>query len=97
MLFRSGTTANGEQVHGKCSPSDGAAVDGRGFFQCAMNGDTSLPQNSRSNAAPTSVTRLMVTSIFGTASLTLFALSSARKPSVDPDENGLKSSLALVM
>jgi hypothetical protein len=29
------TTANGEEVHGKCSPSDGAVVDGRGFFECA--------------------------------------------------------------
>ena len=29
------TTANGAEVHGKCSPSDGAVVDGRGFFECA--------------------------------------------------------------
>eukprot|EP00315_Gephyrocapsa_oceanica_P039925 CAMPEP_0185473070 /NCGR_PEP_ID=MMETSP1366-20130426/1220_1 /TAXON_ID=38817 /ORGANISM="Gephyrocapsa oceanica, Strain RCC1303" /LENGTH=97 /DNA_ID=CAMNT_0028079907 /DNA_START=155 /DNA_END=445 /DNA_ORIENTATION=- len=51
----------------------------------------------RRGGAAASVTRLMVTSIFGTASLTLFAFNSARKPSVDPDENGLKSSRALVM
>ena len=31
-----GTTVNGGQpVHGKCSPSDGALVDARGFFECA--------------------------------------------------------------
>ena len=31
-----GTTVNGGvPVHGKCSPSDGAAVDARGFFECA--------------------------------------------------------------
>ena len=28
------TTANGEEVHGKCSPKDGAVLDGRGFFEC---------------------------------------------------------------
>ena len=29
------TTANGVEIHGRCSPSDGAVVDGRGFFRCA--------------------------------------------------------------
>ena len=29
------TTANGHKVHGRCSSSDGAEVDGRGFFECA--------------------------------------------------------------
>ena len=30
------TTVNGDhEVHGRCSPSDGAVVDGRGFFECA--------------------------------------------------------------
>ena len=29
------TTANGVEVHGKCSPADGAPIDGRGFFECA--------------------------------------------------------------
>ena len=28
------TTANGKELHGKCSPLDGAEVDGRGFFEC---------------------------------------------------------------
>ena len=30
-----GTTANGETVHGKCSPSGEADLDSRGFFECA--------------------------------------------------------------
>ena len=29
------TTANGVEVHGKCSPLDGAVVDEDGYFQCA--------------------------------------------------------------
>ena len=29
------TFANGEKVHGRCTPLDGIAVDGRGFFECA--------------------------------------------------------------
>ena len=29
------TTANGVVVHGKCSPMDGAVVDGTGMFECA--------------------------------------------------------------
>ena len=28
------TTVNGVEIHGKCSPLDGAVVDGRGFFEC---------------------------------------------------------------
>ena len=42
-----GTTANGELVHGKCSPSDGAVVDGRGFFECARN--VALPPSETSS------------------------------------------------
>ena len=29
------TTANGEEVHGRCSPLDGAVVDAQGMFECA--------------------------------------------------------------
>ena len=29
------TTANGVEIHGRCSPYDGAVVDSRGFFTCA--------------------------------------------------------------
>jgi hypothetical protein len=42
------TTANGEEVHGRCSPEDGAAPDGRGFFICA----NMVPLPVRARAAP---------------------------------------------
>jgi hypothetical protein len=29
------TTVNGQQVHGSCSPTDGAPVDQDNFFTCA--------------------------------------------------------------
>ena len=43
------TTANGEEVHGKCSPSDGADVGPRGFFTCAK--DVLLPYSPNSTYA----------------------------------------------
>ena len=42
------TTANGEEVHGRCSPEDGAPPDGRGFFICA----NMVPLPVRARTAP---------------------------------------------